>query len=62
MCDRIFQVSLVVVAIGVVVALVAEYLIPGGSPTILVLGGVIAGLGGLTGAVSGILTILPIKG
>ena len=62
MWDQIFHISLVVVAVGVIVALVAEYVIPSGSHAILVSGGVIAGIGGLASAVSGILTILPING
>ena len=62
MWDQVFHISLVVVAFGVIVALIAEYVIPGGSQAILVSGGVIAGLGGLASAVSGILTILPING
>ncbi len=61
MYDRIFQASLLVVAIGVIVALIAEYLIPGGSKILLLLAAVITGLGGLAATASGIITILPIK-
>ena len=57
MSYTVFLVSLLVVAVGVLTAFVGQIAMPN-PPYLLVAGGVIAGLGGLASAVSGIVTIL----
>ncbi len=55
---RIFLLSLVVFFIGMLAVLAGEFVRPDWSPVTTVVGGSVAGLGGLAGAVSGIVLIL----
>ena len=55
---RIFLLSMVVFFIGMMPVLAGEFVFPQWSPVTSVVGGSIAGLGGLAGAVSGIAVVL----
>ena len=58
MWDRIFLLSMVVFFVGMLAVLAGEFVVPGWSPVTSVVGGSIAGLGGLASAVSAIVLIL----
>ena len=58
MWDRIFILSMVVFFIGMVAILAGEFVVPSVQPVTSVVGGSIAGLAGIAGAVSGILLVL----
>ena len=58
MWDRIFILSMVVFFIGMVAILAGEFVVPSVQPVTSVVGGSIAGLAGIAGAVSGIVLVL----
>lgn len=58
MWDRIFLLSVVVFFVGMLAVLAGEIVMTGWSPVTLPVGGLIAGLAGLAGVVSGIVLIL----
>ena len=58
MWDRIFILSMVVFFIGMVAVLAGEFVVPSAQPVTSVVGGSIAGLAGIAGAVSGIVLVL----
>ena len=58
MWDRIFLLSLVIFFTGMLAVLAGEFVVPSVQPVTAVVGGSIAGLAGLSGAVSGIVLIL----
>ena len=55
---RIFVLSMIVFFIGMLPVLAGEFVIPSWSPITSVVGGSIAALGGIAGAVSGIAVVL----
>lgn len=57
MWDRIFILSLIVFFIGMLAVMAGEFVMPNWSPVTSVVGGSVAGLGGLVGSVSGIVLI-----
>ena len=57
MWDRIFILSLIVFFIGMLAVMAGEFVMPSWSPVTSVVGGSVAGLGGLAGSVSGIVLI-----
>ncbi len=58
MWDRIFLLSMVVYFVGILALLTGEFVVPDWSPITSVVGGSIAGLGGLVSAVSGVVLVL----
>ena len=58
MWDRIFILSMVVFFIGMVAVLAGEFVVPSAQPVTSVVGGSIAGLAGIAGALSGIVLVL----
>ena len=58
MWERIFLLSMVVFFVGMLAVLAGEFVVPDWSPVTSVVGGSIAGFGGLVSAVSGIVLIL----
>lgn len=58
MWERIFLLSMVVFFVGMLAVLAGEFVVPVWSPVTSVVGGSIAGFGGLASAVSGIVLIL----
>lgn len=58
MWDRIFILSMVVFFIGMVAVLTGEFVVSSVQPVTSVVGGSIAGLAGIAGAVSGIVLVL----
>jgi hypothetical protein len=58
MWDKIFILSMVVFFVGMVVVLTGEFVMPNWEPFTTVLGGSVAGLSGIAGAVSGIVLVL----
>ena len=58
MWDRIFLLSVVVFFIGMLALMAGEFVVRDWSPVTSVVGGLIAGCGGLASAVSGIVLIM----
>ena len=58
MWDRIFILSMVVFFVGMVVVLTGEFIMPSWESVTIVVGGSVAGLAGIAGAVSGIVLVL----
>ena len=58
MWDRAFILSMVVFFLGMVVVLTGQFVMPNWEPVTTVVGGSVAGLAGIAGAVSGIVLVL----
>ena len=59
--DRIFLLAIVVYFVGMLAVMAGEFVMPGWKPVTSVVGGSIAGIGGLACAVSAIVLIFGIK-